>query len=214
MRDYFFREVKSNKKAVFFDRDGTINVDVGYGHKVTDYKLFSDSVAALKTISDLDVYIFIATNQSGIALKKYGVSEMSKFNRLIIDSLKKHGIEINAVYYCPHYSRKHFPERYTECNCSKPMPGLLLEAAKDFNIDLSESIIIGDQPTDIGAGMNAGINNTIMVTTGLYINGDYTRAPGIDKYTPKYVVPNLLVAADTAKSIIQRNSKNSSKQKQ
>ena len=202
MRDYIFFEKKDTKKAVFIDRDGTINIDTVMPHKKSDYMLFKDCIEALTIISRLNVYLFIVTNQSGIALGKYKSSDMSNFNKLVLDDLVKHGIVLNGVYYCPHLDEKNIPVGQSVCGCSKPMPGLLFEALNDFDINLKDSIIIGDKPSDVGAGINAGIENTILVTTGIYKHGDYTKERYADKYQPKYVVPNLLQAANVVRDIV------------
>ena len=206
MRDYIFSEDKMTKRAVFLDRDGTINLDVGYAHKKSDLHLFEDFIEALKIIESLNVYIFIVTNQSGIALGKYDAPIMSEFNKSIISTCKDNNITIHGVYYCPHYDDKNFPEGYLKCDCSKPNPGLLIEASNDFSIDFKDSIIVGDQPSDIGAGISVGIENTILVTTGIYKHNDYRNATNFEKYKSRYIVSSLLNAANIISRIV--NGKN------
>jgi len=201
MRDYFLFKKKDTKRAVFLDRDGTINIDTVMAYKKSDYMMLDGCIEALSLVSELDIYIFIVTNQSGIALGRYSSHDMSSFNKLIVDDFVKNNIELNGIYYCPHYDEKNLPEGHSVCLCSKPMPGLLLEALCDFDICFDDSIIIGDKPSDIGAGINAGIKNTILVTTGIYKNGSYLGERYADRYKPRYVVPDILQAASIVKDI-------------
>jgi len=134
-------------KAVFLDRDGVINEDSGYVHKIEDFKLYPDVLEALKLLNDFK--LFIVTNQSGIGRGYYSEEDFHKFNNHLLNELKKEGIEIGESYFCPHHPDK-------SCDCRKPNIKFIKEAEKKYNINPKESWVIGDHPHDIEFGKNAG----------------------------------------------------------
>lgn len=145
------------KKALFLDRDGVINVEKEYLYKIEDFE-FVDGIFDLCRYYQNNGYIIIVvTNQSGIARGYYSEDDFMKLTKFMIESFAAQTIEIAHVYYCPHHesiSRK--------CECRKPLPGMLLDAKKDFDIDLEHSIIIGDKERDIEAGLNAGLDESYL----------------------------------------------------
>ncbi len=140
-----------NKKiirAIFFDRDGTINKDAGYTHKIEDLEFTYRCIEGLKKLSDTDYKKIIITNQSGIARGYYSEDDYHFFTKAMIEYLRQSDVHIDKVYYCPHGPSD-------TCECRKPQIGLLLQAVKDFNISLSHSWLIGDRPSDIKTGKMA-----------------------------------------------------------
>lgn len=131
------------KKAVFVDRDGTLNYDNGYTHKISDLKIYEDMVPLLKGYYDRGYIIIVITNQSGINRGYYSVMEMKEFNDKLAEVFIKYGIKIVDFFYCPHT-----PEE--ACNCRKPEAGLIHMAVKKYNIDINSSIIIGDSESTDG----------------------------------------------------------------
>lgn len=131
------------KKAVFVDRDGTLNYDNGYTHKISDLKIYEDMVPLLKGYYDRGYIIIVITNQSGINRGYYSVEEMKEFNNKLAEVFIKYGIKIEDFFYCPHT-----PEE--ACNCRKPEAGLIHMAVKKYNIDINSSIIIGDSESTDG----------------------------------------------------------------
>ena len=131
------------KKAVFVDRDGTLNYDNGYTHKISDLKIYEDMVPLLKGYYDRGYIIIVITNQSGINRGYYSVEEMKEFNNKLAEVFIKYGIKIEDFFYCPHT-----PEE--ACNCRKPETGLIHMAVKKYNIDINSSIIIGDSESTDG----------------------------------------------------------------
>ena len=131
------------KKAVFVDRDGTLNYDNGYTHKISDLKIYEDMVPLLKGYYDRGYIIIVITNQSGINRGYYSVEEMKEFNNKLAEVFIKYGIKIEDFFYCPHT-----PEE--ACNCRKPEAGLIHMAVRKYNIDIKSSIIIGDSESTDG----------------------------------------------------------------
>jgi len=126
------------RKAIFIDRDGTINRDCPYCHKREDLYIYEDTVELMKKYQEMGYLIIIVTNQSGIGRGYFTVDEMNDFNNHLFEELEKRGVHVDALYYCPHK-----PE--DNCPCRKPNTGLVEKAVKDFNIDLENSIVIGDR---------------------------------------------------------------------
>lgn len=142
------------KKAAFFDRDGTINEDIGYLYKIKDLKIREGIPGLIKLYNELGWLVIVVTNQSGIARGYYSKEQMESLNREINHQLKKIAkAHIDAFYYCPH-----LPCITGECNCRKPKPGLFLKAAREWDINLSESVSYGDSIRDKAASLAAGIH--------------------------------------------------------
>jgi len=145
------------QKALFLDRDGVINVEVNYLHKIEDF-VFIDGIFELcKYYIDLGFIIIVVTNQSGIARDYYTEEDFKMLTSWMINEFKKNNIEIKKVYHCPHH-----PDFSSTCSCRKPKPGMLLQAQKDFDIDMKNSIMIGDKESDIEAALNAGLKETYL----------------------------------------------------
>jgi D-glycero-D-manno-heptose 1,7-bisphosphate phosphatase len=147
-------------KAVFIDRDGVITEDIGYVHKVEDFKIVDNAIEGLKLLKKYT--LFIVTNQSGIGRGYYTLQDFFDYNDRVLKELKKHNIKIEKTYYCPHK-----PE--DGCGCRKPKTKFLKEAEKQFNINLKKSFVIGDRKSDFEMGKNAGCT-TIHVLTGYGVN--------------------------------------------
>ena len=174
------------QKAIFLDRDGVINKDTNFIHKPEELQLYDFSPAAVKNINNTDYLAIVATNQSVIARNLCTVEELEYIHKKLETELGDEGAKLDAIYYCPHHPDKGFPEERPEykidCECRKPKPGMLLKAAKDFNIDLKKSFMIGDSERDIVAGEKAGCK-TIGVMTGKGLKNTST--------LPGYLFQNL-----------------------
>lgn len=202
MIDYLNPSAARYKKALFFDRDGTIIVDTVMPYREEDLHFFPDTFEALREAGSLEASIIIITNQSGIALGRYRKEDMTSFHRLMLKRLHREGIRVDAILYCPHYDTKHFPPGYTGCTCSKPMPGLLKEAAGLLGFLPENSVLIGDKHTDIGAGIAAGCRANILVTTGIYKNGSYEKEELALRFPPSHVTANLREAVGVAGKLL------------
>ena len=129
-------------RAVFLDRDGTINIDYGYVHEIEKFDLKKGVLHGLKELTKLGYILIVITNQSGIGRGYYNVESFNKLNDYMIDYFKKNNIDIKKVYFCPHVDEDN-------CKCRKPKLSLFYEAQKEFNIDFSKSYAIGDNERDL-----------------------------------------------------------------
>ncbi len=141
------REAGMNK-AVFLDRDGTINVEKHYLYKIEDFEFLPGAIDGLKMLQDLGYMLIVITNQSGIARGYYTERDFWNLNCWMIATLKKNGIVINGVYYCPHLPDAVIEEYKVVCNCRKPAIGLYERAVEDFKIDMGSSWAVGDMMRD------------------------------------------------------------------
>ena len=136
-------------KAIFLDRDGTINIDKGYVYKLDDFEFLPGAREALRIFQELGFLIIIITNQSGIARGYYTEADYIKLNKAIKEDLEIHGIKITDSFFCPHLPNGAVKEFAKDCDCRKPKLGLYERAIKTYNIDVSKSICIGDKERDV-----------------------------------------------------------------
>lgn len=144
-------------RALFLDRDGVINIEKDYLYKIDDFEFIGGILQLCKYYQNLGFIIIAITNQSGIARKFYTEKDFNLLTQWMIKEFEINGVEIKKVYFCPHH-----PDISGECSCRKPNPGMLIQASEEFNIDLKNSIIIGDKESDIEAGLNAGLSETYL----------------------------------------------------
>jgi len=156
-------------KIVFLDRDGVINKEVGYLHKVADFEFIEGVFDACQYFQSLGYQIIIVTNQSGIERSYYTEEDFHIVTDWMLKQFKHHGIEILDVFYCPHG-----PE--SDCDCRKPKPGMFNQANTKYHINMEASWMIGDKEADIQAANSAGISNTVLVKSGHAIDEINSRA--------------------------------------
>ena len=165
------KNLHNRQKAIFLDRDGTINKYVGFLRNIDDFELIEGVSEAIRKINQSGYLAIVVTNQPVIARGEVSWEELHEIHRKMETLLGKDGAYIDGIYICPHHPDKGFegerPEYKIDCDCRKPKSGLLLQAANDFNIDLSQSIMIGDSERDVEAGRNAGCFETIMIKTNI-----------------------------------------------
>lgn len=152
-------------RCIFLDRDGTINKEVNYLHKIEEFEILPSVIEGLQALQDKGFLLIIVSNQSGIARGYFTEEDLNVLNRNILSILREKGIIINDVLCCPHLEDGIVPEYTKVCNCRKPKPGLLYRAQQKYNINLASSYMIGDKLSDIETGKNAGCS-TILVRTG------------------------------------------------
>lgn len=149
-------------KALFLDRDGVINVEKNYVHKIEDFEFIEGIFEILKFFQDQGFLLFIITNQAGIGRGYYTEHDFQILNNWMLDQFKNNGINITKVYYCPYHPEFGIGEYKRDSFCRKPNPGMIFKAKEEYDIDLSQSLLIGDKESDIEAGLNANVRTTIL----------------------------------------------------
>ena len=139
-------------KALLLDRDGVVNVEKNYLYKPSEFEFVDGIVELCFHFQSLGYMIIIVTNQSGIARGYYTTQQFLELTDFMEDEFAKFGVKIAKTYFCPHH-----PEITGKCRCRKPEPGMILDAAQEFEIDLPSSVMIGDKERDIEAAINAGV---------------------------------------------------------
>lgn len=153
-------------KAVFFDRDGVLNVDKDYLHTIEDFEWIDGAKESIVFLTKNNYTVFVVTNQSGIARGFYTIDDMNKLHEYMAAEIKQAGGNIEKFYFCPHLPGGKIKEFAIECDCRKPKPGLLLQALREYAIDKENSFLIGDKPRDVESAAAAGIKGY------LYENGN------------------------------------------
>jgi D-glycero-D-manno-heptose 1,7-bisphosphate phosphatase len=144
-------------KAVFLDRDGVLNHEMGdYIRRIEDF-IVLDNFAALKELQDRGYLLIVATNQGGLAKGWYTEEELSKMHQKLRDDYGAHGVTFTDFFYCPHH-----PDFTGDCDCRKPKPGLLVNGIEKYNIDPALSYFIGDRERDVVAGTAAGVKGILI----------------------------------------------------
>lgn len=147
-------------KALFLDRDGVVNVEKNYLHKIEDFELMEGILDVCRAYQERGYLIIIVTNQSGISRGYYTEDDFALLSRWMEEHFKEFGITITRIYHCPHHESID-----GVCECRKPSPGMFLEAQRDYNLDMAESVMIGDNERDIEAALRAGVGMNILLSS-------------------------------------------------
>lgn len=174
------------RRAVFLDRDGVINVDTTYCSRIEDFRFVDGVLEAAKALYAAGWLLVVVTNQSGIGRGYYTEVDFRRLTGWMKDVFEKAGAPLADVRFCPHHPDAAVPEYRCRCNCRKPAPGMILEAAETLGIDLTQSVMVGDKQGDMQAAKAAGIPHRILV--------------GTDGKTVPETVPE---ATDTARSLTE-----------
>ncbi len=174
-------------RAVFLDRDGVIIADTGYIDSVSRVFFLPGVAENLKKLKEKGFMLVIVTNQSGVARGYFSVQTLKGINKNILDRLKIQGVEIDSIYFCPHHPEGKIKEYAVQCDCRKPLPGMIIRAAQELNIDLSLSFLIGDSERDILAGQSAGCKTILLKNLKKELNSDVK---------PDKIVENLQQAVE------------------
>lgn len=187
------RNLSHKQKAIFLDRDGTINVYIPFLVNKEKFELIDGASEAIKKINSSDYLCIVVTNQPIIARGESSFENLEDIHKRMETLLGRDGAYIDGLYFCPHHKDKGFPGEVPElkfdCDCRKPKIGMLLEAVKDFNIDLSESVVIGDSTLDIKMAENANMKSILVKTGQAGLDGKYD-------VTPTEVAEDLLDAVN------------------
>ncbi len=186
-------------KAVFLDRDGTLNPDEkGYIASPSDFELYPFSAAAVKIFNDLGFLVFIVTNQSGIARGYYTEEDLQGVHSKMLAQLSEGGAKVEKILHCPHHPDGIVSGLSKVCDCRKPGNLLFRQLQKKYPIKARASFMIGDKPSDIGFGKNSGLQ-TILVRTG---KGEETFRQNLA--SPDFVVDDLLSAAELLRRLCKQ----------
>lgn len=175
------------KRAVFLDRDGTINIEKEYLYRAADFEFIPGAAEAIRLLNHAGILVVVVTNQSGVARGYYTEDDVENLHRHIDRELAHSGAHVDVWLYCPHHPTGR-GSYALPCNCRKPLPGMLQEAAARYDIDLEGSTMIGDKRADIEAGIAAGCR-TVLVRTGY------------GKDEEQYVAPRTTVCDDLLSAV-------------
>jgi len=173
------------RPAVFLDRDGTLNVEKEYLHRWEDWEWIPGAIDAIRRLNEAGYLVIVTTNQSGVARGYYAEADVERLHRQVDEDLAHHGAHIDAYYYCPHHPQY---GEIRDCDCRKPEPGMLLAAAREHDIDLEHSFMIGDKAADVEAALAVGAT-PILVLTGY----------GVEEQED--IPPATFIAQDVARAV-------------
>jgi D-glycero-D-manno-heptose 1,7-bisphosphate phosphatase len=157
----------TRKAAIFLDRDETLNQDRGYIYDPAEFAWMPGAAAALRRFHTAGLPVFVVTNQGGIGRGMFTEAAMHQFNNHLIDNARAAGGDITDIAFCPHHPLAPDPAMATACRCRKPEPGLIIQLAEKWQIDLTHSVMIGDRDSDVEAGKRAGMHSYLFDKTDL-----------------------------------------------
>lgn len=181
------------KRAVFLDRDGTINRDVGYPNSFSIIEIFPYSFEAIRKINEAGLLAVIVSNQSGVGRGLIVEKNLHNIHQKLRAAFAKHNAHFDGIYYCPHYRLSSIPRYRKNCRCRKPNPGMALQAAAELNIDINNSYMVGDKVEDILFGRNIQASPILILTGFGQESLLKLKKKGI---RPAYVAANLLDAVN------------------
>ncbi|PIE56816.1 MAG: D-glycero-beta-D-manno-heptose-1,7-bisphosphate 7-phosphatase [Desulfobulbus propionicus] len=164
-------EIQALKPAVFLDRDGTINEQMGYINHISRFHLLPGAGAAIRALNTTGVPVVVVTNQSGLARGYFPEELLTEVHAEMQRLLAAEGAHIDGLYVCPHHPEAKQEKYRTTCDCRKPKPGMLLQAAREMHLDLGQSFVVGDRWSDLRCAAAVGAT-PILVLTG-YGRGDW-----------------------------------------
>lgn len=182
-----------SQPAVFLDRDGTINEQMGYINHICRFQLLPRAVAAIRLLNDAKIPVVVVTNQSGLARGYFPKELLDEVHALMHQQLAEAGAHVDGIYICPHYPEAKLPEYRIKCDCRKPQAGMFLKAAADLDLDLTRSYVVGDRWSDLKAAHQCQATG-ILVLTG-YGRGDQTYIGPTQTIQPRFVAEDLYDAA-------------------
>ncbi len=180
------------KKAIFLDRDGTINEEMGYINHLSRFRIFPNSFHAIRLINRANYLALIVTNQSGAARGYTPVDFVEEVHAHLTKEMAKNGARIDDIFVCMHRKDSKIPELRVDCNCRKPKTGLIEQALAKYDIDLKGSYVIGDRLVDIEMGKKMGLK-TILVKTG-YGLGEIQFLLPESEIKPDFIAQDILEA--------------------
>ena len=152
-------------RAAFLDRDGVINLDRAYVHRWADFAFVPGALAAMHRLHQAGYRLVVVTNQSGIARGYFDEAQFQVLTAQMLDAFEQSGIHGVAVYHCPHHPAGRVQPLAIDCECRKPAPGMILLAARELGLSLSDSFLVGDKPSDIHAARAANLGRAFLVAS-------------------------------------------------
>lgn len=191
------RKSKNLRRAIFIDRDGTLNEEVGYIRDLAEFRLFDFAAEAVRLVNEAGWLVIVVTNQSGIARGLFSEEFLAQVHAQMLTELEGDGARVDGIYFCPHHPTTGDAPYRQNCDCRKPQAGLLLRAAEDFELDLSLCAVIGDRLRDVQTAQTVGARS-VLVLTGYGQEELYGTERSDDKaihgQSPDHVGTNLLEA--------------------
>jgi D-glycero-D-manno-heptose 1,7-bisphosphate phosphatase len=178
---------ESPLRAVFLDRDGTIAEEVGYANHISRFQIYPFAPAAIRRLNEAQIPVIVVTNQSGVSRGYFPETLVEQIHKKMICELASAGAHVDGIYYCPH-------QRADACECRKPLPGMLERAARDHNLKLQGSVVVGDRYSDVALAHAIGARS-FFVLTG-YGRGDYEWHHEKWEQQPDHVAENLSEAVE------------------
>ncbi len=186
-------------QAVFIDRDGTISEEVGYINHASRFRLFPYSAAAIEQLHESGYLAILVTNQAGVARGYFTEDMVQAVHKRMTEELEASGATLDAIYYCAHHPSVGEPPYRLDCDCRKPKPGLLLRAARDFDLDLTNSWMVGDPYSDVELARNAGVKS-VLVLSG-YGRGEWEHQRDTWTILPDLVAEDLFQAVSLIRNL-------------
>lgn len=180
------------KRAVFIDRDGTLSEEVGYINHPSRFRLFPYSGDAIRRLNENGWLAIVTTNQAGVARGYFSEEMIAKVHDGMTKDLEDDGARLDAIYYCAHHPSVGEPPYRLDCDCRKPRPGLITRAARDLDVDLNASWMVGDRYSDVELARNAGVKSAFVLSG--YGRGEWEHQRSRWVHQPDLIAENLLEA--------------------
>jgi D-glycero-D-manno-heptose 1,7-bisphosphate phosphatase len=191
------------KPAVFLDRDGTINEEMGYINHPSRFIIFPFVAESIRIFNNLNMHVIVVTNQSGIARGYFSETMLKQIHNRMIAELRSENAIIDAIYYCPHHPTEGGTDYRLDCNCRKPRTGMIDQAVRDFDLDMEGSYMIGDRYKDVVFAHRIKAKSGFVLTG--YGRGEFEFQKNTWQYAPDYIGKDLLSVAEQIKSDLQHN---------
>lgn len=186
--------MSGKRPAVFLDRDGTINEQMGYINHISRFHMLPLAAEAIRLLNQHNIPVVVVSNQSGLARGYFPAELLDRVHERMNEVLAEQGAKVDGIYFCPHHPEAKEKEYRQDCDCRKPKPGMLLRAAEEMNLDLALSFMVGDRWSDIKCANNGGCTS-VLVLTG-YGRGDQLYIGPRQEIQPAYTAENLLEAVE------------------